>query len=342
MDKFRKTLQTLLFSCLAISFYDCRSVLAKPEKYSNHSHWYRYQRFLPDSMRFKEKDLPQEEFWDWKENQIHLDRYFTNAGNKTKCLVILLHGGGGNGRILGTLAKPIQNAGCDVLAPDLPGYGLSGIHKDYTINYDDWVLLVSDLINKERKDYQKIHLFGLSIGGMLAYHSAAYNGNIDGIIATTLVDPRDPNVRDAVSANLFLSRIGLPLNSVFYWMTDDVNVPIKWLSKMHYITNDPSFSEVFENDPYAGGSKVSFRFLRTFLNYSPMVEPENFKICPVLLLHPGNDPWTPVDLSERTFQKLPSTKKLIVLEGAGHYPYEEPGVSIMLREIESFLKSYKQ
>ncbi len=329
-----------LFSSLSSLFLDCRSVMETPDKYSNHSYWYRYQKFLPDAMRFKEKDLPKEEFWEWKKNQIHLDRYSSIAGNKNKCLVILLHGGGGNGRILGTLAKPIQNAGCDALAPDLPGYGLSGIHKDYTIQYDDWVLLVSDLINKEKKDYQKIHLFGLSIGGMLTYHSASLNGNVDGLIATTLVDPREPDVRDAVSANLFLSRVGLPLNNLFYWATDNINVPIKWLSKMEYITNDPSFSDVFANDPNAGGSKVSFRFLRTFLNYTPKVEPENFKICPVLLLHPGIDPWTPLALSEKTFKKIPSNKKLVVLEGAGHYPYEEPGVSQLVREIDSFLKAY--
>jgi len=339
MKTTKNTLKLTLFFILSFSILDCRSVLEKPEKYSNHSYWYRYQKFLPDSMRFKESALPKEEFWEWKKNQIHLDRYSSVEENQTKCLVILLHGGGGNGRILGTLAKPIQNSGCDVVAPDLPGYGLSGIHKDYIINYDDWVVLVSDLISKERKQYNKIYLFGLSMGGMLAYHSASHNGKVDGILATTLIDPRDSEVRDAVSANLFLSRIGLPLNSLFYWVTDDINVPIKWLSKMEYITNDPSFSEVFENDPNAGGSKVSFRFLRTFLDYSPKIEPENFEICPIVLMHPGIDPWTPVALSEKTFQKIPSKKKLVILEGAGHYPYEEPGSSQMIREIDLFLKA---
>lgn len=339
MKTTKNTLKLTLFFFLSFSILDCRSVLEKPDKYSNHSYWYRYQRFLPDAMRFKEKDLPKEEFWTWKMNQIHLDRYESTESKKSDCLVLLLHGGGGNGRILGTLAKPIRNAGCDVLAPDLPGYGLSGIHKDYIIHYDDWVVLASDLINKERKEYKKIYLFGLSIGGMLAYHSASFNGSINGIIATTLVDPRDSEVRDAISANLFLSRVGMPLNNIFYWVTDDVNVPIKWLSKMEYITNDPSFSEVFSKDPNAGGSKVSFRFLRTFLNYTPKVEPENFTICPVLLLHPGIDPWTPLPLSEKTFFKIPSKKKLVVLEGAGHFPYEEPGSSQMIREIDLFLKT---
>ncbi|MDX1959483.1 MAG: alpha/beta hydrolase [Leptospiraceae bacterium] len=331
-----KKIYTFLFLLLSL-FINCRSVLEKPDKYSNHSYWYRYQRFLPESMRFQEADLPTEEFWTWKQNQIHLDR-FQKAKNK-ECMVILLHGGGGNGRILGTLSKPILKTSCDVLAPDLPGYGLSGIHKDYTITYDDWVVLINDLIEKERKDYKRIYLFGLSIGGMLAYHSAAYNGNVQGILVTTLVDPRDSETRDAVSANLFLSRVGLPINSLFYWVTDDINLPIKWLSKMELITNDPSFSEIFENDPYAGGSKVSFGFLRTFLNYKPKVEPEKFQVCPVLLVHPAIDPWTPLALSQKTFNKLPSSKKLVVLEGAGHYPYEEPGVSQLNREILLFLKN---
>ena len=34
------------------------------------------------------------------------------------------------------------------------------------------------------------------------------------------------------------------------------------------------------NDPRAAGTKIPLRFLRTFLNMKPIIEPENFNICP--------------------------------------------------------------
>ncbi|MDF3818578.1 alpha/beta hydrolase [Leptospira sp. 96542] len=173
---------------------------------------------------------------------------------------------------------------------------------------------------------------------MLAYQTAAYNGQVDGLIATTLVDPRDPNVRDAIASNLFFSRVGMPLNSVFSFFTDGLYFPIKWFSKMEYITNDPSFSKVFEEDPYAGGSKVSLGFLNTFLNYKPKLEPEMFGICPVLLVHPSLDPWTPTELSKTFFDRIQSKKEFVELTGAGHYPYEEPGLSLLKSAVTNFIK----
>lgn len=39
-------------------------------------------------------------------------------------MVIVLHGGGGNGRVVMTLGSMLHESGAEVVAPDLPGYGL--------------------------------------------------------------------------------------------------------------------------------------------------------------------------------------------------------------------------
>ncbi len=330
-----KSIYVSIYFAIGFALLSCASSLHRPENYSEISYWHQYQHFLPDNLRFRRQNLPTEEYLEVRGYQVHLDRY---RKKDAKCKTLLIHGGGGNGRILGTLAIGLENLGCEWLAPDLPGFGLTKIppNKGY-IPYDDWVIILNELIQKEKRPNQKMILFGLSIGGMLAYHTAAYNGEVDGLIATTLVDPRDSEVRDAVASNLFFSRVGMPLNSFFSFVTNGMYFPIKWFSKMEYITNDPSFSNVFSEDPYAGGSKVSLGFLNTFLNYKPKLEPELFRVSPVLLAHPSIDPWTPTHLSKRFFDKLPTNKYFVELTGSGHFPYEEPGVSILKDSVTKFV-----
>lgn len=322
---------------MLVTFFQCATHLKeRGSSYYETSHWHNYQKYLPHSLKYSEASLPSEIYWDWRGNKVHLDVYPRKTAN---CKVLLVHGGGGNGRLLMPLAKLVMDtSNCEVVSPDFPGYGLTQVGKDTVVTYNLWVDMLHDLIEKERKVGQKIYVFGLSIGGMLSYHAVAKNKNVDGLIVTTLADVRVGRVRDAVSANLFLSRVGIPLNNVFSWITDPIHIPIKWLTKMDLITNDPSFSYEFESDPFAGGGKVSFRFLRTFMSYNPDIEPEEFDICPVLLAHPGLDPWTPLDLSKKFYDKLKSPKKLFVLTGAGHFPYEEPGVSILRRSLGEFLR----
>ena len=54
--------------------------------------------------------------------------------------------------------------------------------------------------------------------------------------------------------------------------------------------------------------------------------PEDFDACPVLLADPAEDPWTPVQLSRTFFDHIRAPKRLVMLEGAGHFPVEQPGL----------------
>jgi hypothetical protein len=40
------------------------------------------------------------------------------------------------------------------------------------------------------------------------------------------------------------------------------------------------------------------------MSYSPEIEPSDFTVCPVLLAHPGLDPWTPIEISKPFFDNL--------------------------------------
>ena len=306
------------------------------ESYKKNDYWFRYQHFYSEELRFDKNNFPKEEFKELNGHHLHIDRYFSEKKN-SNCKIIMVHGAGGNGRVLGNFAIGLKYLNCEIIAPDLPGYGHSVPNANKQTLYEDWVSTMSEFINSEKKENAKVYLFGLSMGGMLAYHIAAFNGRVDGVIATTLIDPRDQDVRDTISKNLFLSRIGIPINHAFTLITSDFRFPIKWFTKMELITNDPNFSQVFENDPYAGGSVVSLGFLNSYMYYNPKIEPESFETCPILLLHPSLDPWTPVNLSETFFNKIKTKKRFLLLEGAGHLPYEEPGKSQLFQEVQNFV-----
>lgn len=305
--------------------------------YSKLSYWKKYNDFLPEDLQYKDNELPIEEYWQWKSFEIHLDR-MKNPDSPVK--IIVLHGAGGNGRVIGLFGNFLHDQGYDYIAPDLIGYGLTENPKNWNIDYSVWVDCISDFIDTELlKDNRPIVLFGLSVGGMLAYQVAAKNKNVKGIIVTTLADPRSQKVRDDLAANLFLSRIGLPLSSIFRLFTDSISLPVKWLCKMDKITNDVSFSKIFSNDKLAGGSKIKLRFLRTYMNFKPAVEPENFTAPSLLFLQPEKDTWTTFETSKPFFERLNCTKKDVFLENCGHAPYEEPGLSVMKMEIIRYLKN---
>lgn len=307
--------------------------------YTETTYWKKYNDFLPEELQYKNNKLPIEEYWKWKDFNIHLDR-MKNPNSPLK--IIILHGAGGNGRVVGLLGNFLHPLGYEYVAPDLIGYGLTKNPKKINIEYSVWVDSISDFINEELlKDNRPVVLFGLSVGGLLAYQVAAKNDNVKGIIATTMADPRSKKVRDDLARNKFLSRAGMPISNFFKLLSDHIKLPIKWLCKMDKITNDVNFSKVFSNDKLAGGSMVKLRFLRTYMNFKPDKEPENFNKCPVLFLQPEKDTWTTLETSKPFYDRLNCIKRLVMLENCGHAPYEEPGLTTMKTEILKILTEIK-
>jgi pimeloyl-ACP methyl ester carboxylesterase len=80
-------------------------------------------------------------------------------------------------------------------------------------------------------------------------------------------------------------------------------------------------------------------FVRSFLDSAPAVEPEHATGPTIVLAHPERDRWTPTAMSLRFFERIAAPKKLVLLEGAGHFPVEAPGAHQLLTEIETALQS---
>ena len=301
--------------------------------YRAHEYWKHYQPFFPERMRLSGDRLPSESWWEWCGARIHLDRH---EPPDAKLTVLLLHGGGGHGRLLGPIGVMLAERGYACVAPDLPGYGLSDVRPEL-FTHHAWVDCCTTLVEAEIEHTGRpVVLFGLSLGGYLAYQVAARSRRTAGIIVTTLADPRRTDVRDAFS-NIVLSRVGLPIMMALGRPFERLRLPIRWVCKMEKIANDPALSEIVCRDPLGGGNVVTVGFLRSLMEMKPDVEFEDFDLCPVLLAHPGDDRWTPTAVSTPTFDRIRGPKELVILENCGHVPVEEPGVRQFEEAVGAFL-----
>ena len=308
--------------------------------YATQSAWREIQAFLPQDYQLHAGEEPTEEWWPWGEHEVHLDCY-RNADAPAK--VILFHGVGTNGRQLSTiLGSPLHNRGFETIAIDMPGYGVTRVAPGARVRYDDWVQAGIDLVAVERaRDRRPIILYGLSAGGMLAYRVAAAEGHVAGVVGMCFLDQSDQQVADETLLNVAMSRVGTPLVQ-FAARTPlaGLRMPMRVVSKMHTLVNDPAALKACLRDRTSAGSAMTMAFLDSYVEYRPAVEPEDFDVCPILLTQPGEDRWTPLHLSEiflSRIARVPVTT--VVLEGAGHYPIEQPGLDQMVDAVEEFIRA---
>jgi len=306
--------------------------------YAEQTQWQAIQAFLPPEYRIDATHAPQEEYWPWRGHQVHLDRY---ANPAAAARVILFHGVGTNGRQMSTIAGlPLFRQGLETVAIDMPGYGETKVAAGAKVRYDTWVELASAFIDHERsRDSRPIFLYGLSAGGMLTYHAAALNGHVAGIIGMTFLDQRVPQVREQTALTPLMGRLGVPMiHALARTPLAGLKMPMWLASKMHTLVNDRAALKACLKDPTSAGNWASLRFLSTYMGYAPAIEPEAFDVCPVLLTQPAADRWTPLALSQPFLQRLGRVEVMTrMLDNAGHYPLEEPGLGQMNEAIAAFV-----
>lgn len=165
------------------------------------------------------------------------------------------------------------------------------------------------------------------------------NKKVSGIVGMTFLDQRIQQVRDETAKNLVMSRVGIPLAR----MSDipllrSMALPMSLTSKVSALVNDENALRAFLANRSSAGSWASMHFLSSYGSYKPALEPEEFDVCPILLTQPDRDEWTPLHLSELFLRRVGKVEvKTVVLENAGHYPLEDPGLQQMADAIVEFL-----
>lgn len=231
--------------------------------------WRAYQPFLPSALRCEADREPRGEYWAWRGYDVHLDRH---ANERAPVKLIALHGGGGNGRLMAPVGVAAREV-AETVAPDLPGYGHTRLRGNRAYTYMDWVDCVDALIEAERDgDDRPIVLLGASIGGMLAYDAASWSDGVRGVIATCLLEPRDPEVQSAVVRHPVL-RHAVPALLAAPAALGNVRIPIRFLANVRAIANDSDLAAACLDGPVGRGNSVPISFMASWLRSELPVPP---------------------------------------------------------------------
>lgn len=301
--------------------------------YSKDQVWKDLQKYLPEHNRLTDELKPHEKIHKVLDYNIHIDEYIPEV--ESEICVVLFHGVGGNGRLLSFLAVPLLKAGLEVVCPDFPGYGFSEYEK-YP-SYKDWIDVGCEIVRSKLDENKRVVLLGLSAGGMLAYNVACKAKKVDGLIVTNILDNRIDTVREYSARNKFQAKYGLNLLKLMPSFIKKIKVPIALVTNMNGLVNDKAILRLLRKDQRGAGNSVELGFLLSMMESIPIREPEQFTDIPILLIHPGDDQWTPTFVSELFFDRIGARKNKVILENCGHFPIESPGREKMEEEILKFI-----
>lgn len=300
------------------------------KKFGNDRSWTDYRDILSRSFGINFRTEPVE-----RQRQIrgHMIRYdeWQPAGQPEGTL-ILVHGGGGNGRVLAPCALPALDAGWRVLAPDLPGYGLSEPAPGYNWDYAEWPAVIAEMADTEAQG--PVVLMGLSMGGMTAVFAARKSQRVAGVIATTLIDLSDAGTFVRAARWPWLGKLSLATMQLAPWLFDRMVMPISIATPLKAMSSDPDMQEYFKRDHLLGAKWIGARFFRTLHEYKM---PDLKLACPLLLVHPGADNWTPTALSLPVLDRIEAQKQFIALSNGAHLPAEAPAFRELSDAVQTFL-----
>ena len=295
----------------------------------------RYEKYIPSLLGAAV--LRSASSWERQDDKIHVEHV---GDPEAPVRMLLVHGAGGNSAAMWPYAAHLSKLGAYVTVPDLQGYGRTEVAHPERVRYDDWRQLLVELVQKE-DDERPLIVMGASMGGMLAYDTAAETGLASHLIVTCLLDPREPAVRERLSWHPALGSVAGPALKMAAGPLADTRIPIRWIADMRHIANDPGLVDEVMSDRTGGGGRVPLGWMRSFLESSPTVEPEEFNKTPVLMVHPGDDRWTPQKVSQPFFDRIAAEKSLVTLEDCGHFPTEEPGFTQMLQAVQRVVDELK-
>ncbi|MCZ8283497.1 MAG: alpha/beta hydrolase [Aquidulcibacter sp.] len=299
--------------------------------YEGSASWTKFKALMENRFGHVIELEPEESWFEWRGHQIHLDSLSPNG--TLKGTLILVHGAGGHGRLLTPLGAVAAEHGWKVLAPDLPGYGLTITRPKWQADYQEWPELVAELAAKEEGP---VVLLGMSVGGMTAFRSAQMLPNLGGVIATNLLDMSDPAIFKAAARWPWLGALSLQVMKFAPWLMDVVPMPLSLVTPLDAMTSDPELRTWFKRDPLIGARWVMGRFFRSLHQYVP--PRSDFALpCPLLLIHPGADEWTPTRVSLRVFDQVSSPKHFQELSNGSHMPAEAPAWLELRDGILAFL-----
>jgi alpha-beta hydrolase superfamily lysophospholipase len=303
-------------------------------RYADHPSWTRYRDLLGERFGVTFVRTPTERHTPWRDCLLHIDDWAPEGSPKG--VAIFVHGAGGHGRLLAPYADHLAGLGWRAIAPDLPGYGLTLTPRHWRADYADWPAIIADLA-REHAAAGPVVLIGLSVGGLTALRAAQREPAVRGVIATTLIDLADAPTFVHAARWPWLGALSLATARIAPFLLDAMVLPLGLVTPLKNLTSDKALARALETDALIGRRLVPGRFFRTLHMYRP--RPDYDLACPLMLVHPGADAWTPTAMSMPVFDAVTSPKRFRELSNGAHLPLEEPAMSELKNETEQFLST---
>lgn len=302
------------------------------QTFSELASWSDYRTILSEEFAISLQTTPSERLLPIRGHGIRVDEWA--ASGQCRGTLVLVHGGGGNGRILAPFAEPIARHGWRVLAPDLPGFGLTTPSPTFDWDYAEWPKVIAHIADAESGP---VVLMGLSLGGLTAVFAAQQSSNVAGVVATTLLDASVDETFIRAARWPWLGRISLAGMMLAPAINDRIKLPLWLATPLGKMSANPRMARYFAADPLIGASWKPTRLFRTLHAFPSQTSTLQ---CPLLLVHPGADAWTPTEVSLATFDRIEAQKDFVALSNGSHLPLEQPAYGELNDHVARFLDRF--
>lgn len=297
--------------------------------YKNSSSWTTYRDILSREAGITMSIEPHEEWIHVRGHHLHVDVWAPQQ--EPLGTIILVHGGGGHGRVLAPFADALVRRGWRVLSPDLPGYGLTRSAHETPGDYAEWPAVIAELADSQSGP---CGLAGFSVGGMTAVFAAELATRTMPVVATTLLDMANPTRFAQAARWRLLGHLSLLGFRLLPWLIDRLSLPLAVAAPLGKMSSSAALDAYFRTDRLLGRHWVSVRFFRTLHRYVPSQPAFDF---PVLLAHPGDDAWTPASWSTDWLASSSIIDTEVVVTRTGsHLPVEKESFDTIVQAAHGF------
>jgi carboxylesterase len=233
--------------------------------------------------------------------------------------VLLLHGFGDTPQSLGLLAASLRDASYDVVAPLLPGHGVS-VAAFMQSRRAGWLACARQELTALRSTHEHVSVAGLSMGGALAAILAAENADIQSLVLIA------PYLEMPVSHQIA---------SAFHWAWGAA-------AGARPSRNPRSILDPEERAKNLGYGVYSGRLLYELWRVAVQARLSLPSISvPTLVIQSKEDPRLPPRVAMRAIEALGTAdKKLVWVHGGGHIITVDYGRDRVFEEVRTWIGAH--
>ena len=268
---------------------------------------------------------------------IHLDVYARPETNAP--VIVLAHGMLTYGKLYLPLVQAFFARGYTVISPDFPGNGFSGgTRGDNTAGETAAALVETTLWARQRYD-GPLYLFGMGLGGPVAYAAAVAGAPVSAIACIDLFTFDDQAALRRVFTHPRLADL-LPATRVLAKAFGWVRIPVQWVHRVDQIVAPTESASLafWRVDPLVP-RVISLRSLVSAANTPPAVGLEHNKV-PTLVINQGKEHVLDPTVTRASYDRLGGPKRYVELASSDHWSFAPAFSATIADACDAWFRAY--